>query len=97
MTDEEYRQIETLWIADAEVHLLLRTDDLMVFINNLEDVLSKPHRIADLSVNGDDLLAMGYSGEEIGKRLKFLLKMSMTNDTNDKDKLLKMVKQYREV
>ena len=97
MTDEEYRQIETLWIADAEVHLLLRTDDLMVFINNLEDVLSKPHRIADLSVNGDDLLAMGYSGEEIGKRLKFLLKMSMTNDTNDKEKLLKMVTQYREV
>lgn len=97
MTDEEYHQLETLWIADAEVHLLLRTDDLMVFINNLEDVLSKPHRISDLSVNGDDLLAMGYSGEEIGKRLKFLLKMSMTNDTNDKEKLLKMVKQYREV
>ncbi len=57
--------------------------------NMLKDTLKRPHRIKDLSVNGDDLIALGYKGKEVGKQLNKLLKVSIFEHTNNKNKLLK--------
>ena len=57
--------------------------------NMLKDTLKRPHRIRDLSVNGDDLIALGYKGKEVGKQLNKLLKVSIFEHTNNRNKLLK--------
>ena len=57
--------------------------------NMLKNTLKRPHRIKDLSVNGDDLIALGYKGKEIGKQLNKLLKVSIFEHTNNRNKLLK--------
>ena len=57
--------------------------------NILKNTLKRPHRIRDLSVNGDDLIALGYKGKEVGKQLNKLLKVSIFEHTNNRNKLLK--------
>ena len=57
--------------------------------NILKNTLKRPHRIKDLSVNGDDLIALGYKGKEVGKQLNKLLKISIFEHTNSRNKLLK--------
>jgi tRNA nucleotidyltransferase/poly(A) polymerase len=54
-----------------------REDDLAAlerFRSVLESERSSPHRLADLAVDGDDLIALGYSpGPELGRALDRLL------------------------
>ena len=60
--------------------------------NMLSTTLKGPHRIKDLSVNGDDLIALGYKGKDIGKNLNKILKIAIFNHTNDKKTLLNSLK-----
>ena len=49
-------------------------DKLLHFRETLEEALSSPHRLADLAVNGDDLIAAGFKpGPELGRVLRELL------------------------
>ncbi|HSX21736.1 MAG TPA: HD domain-containing protein, partial [Gaiellaceae bacterium] len=49
-------------------------DKLLRFRKTLEDTLSSPHRLADLAINGDDLIAAGLKpGPELGRILRTLL------------------------
>jgi hypothetical protein len=48
--------------------------DLASFRTLVESQLSSPHRLRDLAVGGDDLLALGYpAGPELGHALRALL------------------------
>ena len=52
----------------ADIEKLLR------FRETLEEALSSPHRLADLAVNGDDLIEAGFKpGPELGRVLRELL------------------------
>ncbi len=53
--------------------------------------------LKQLAVNGNDLIAMGYRGKEIGQMLQFLLEMVMDETLpNDKELLIAKVKEHRE-
>ena len=46
--------------------------------------------VADLAVNGRDMIALGFAGKEIGRRLNCLLELVMDETLeNDRDVLLK--------
>ena len=89
LSDVEYKQLETLWTADRIAHVNKNTESLDKYKKELDGILAGPHRISDLSVKGNDLLALGYKGPEVGKAQKFLLKKSLADNTNDKDALIK--------
>ena len=89
LSDVEYKQLETLWTADRIAHVNKNTESLDKYKKELDVILAGPHRISDLSVKGNDLLALGYKGPEVGKAQKFLLKKSLADNTNDKDTLIK--------
>ena len=95
LTDDEYKKLEQLWIADRKAHKDPNTESLNNYIKELDGVLAGPHRISELSVKGDDLLALGYKGPQIGKAQKYLLKQSLANNTNDKDKLIKLLNGFK--
>ena len=95
LTDDEYKKLEQLWIADRKAHKDPNTESLNNYIKELDGVLAGPHRINDLSVKGNDLLALGYKGPQIGKAQKYLLKQSLANNTNDKDKLIKLLNGFK--
>jgi len=49
-------------------------EKLLSFRDTLERALSSPHRLADLAINGDDLIAAGFeAGPELGRVLRELL------------------------
>lgn len=56
----------------------------------VEHERSQPHRIGDLAVTGDDLLAIGFAeGPQVGQALAILLDAVVTNPTlNNRDRLL---------
>ncbi len=80
LNDEEYRQFLAILRADNEAKLRDGADE-----NTTEKIeraaeyaekcrnLGLCCKISDLSVNGRDLLVLGYSGKEIGQALEFLL------------------------
>ncbi|MBQ9756030.1 MAG: CCA tRNA nucleotidyltransferase [Clostridia bacterium] len=52
-----------------------------------------PFTLKDLKISAEDLIALGFKGQEIGKELKKLWEFAVVNDgANDKDKLLKIAK-----
>jgi tRNA nucleotidyltransferase (CCA-adding enzyme) len=56
---------------------------------------SRPHRLADLAVGGDDLIALGYTpGPTIGQTLQTLLREVVDEPTlNTRDVLLERAKE----
>ena len=94
LSDVEYKQLETLWTADRIAHVNKNTESLDKYKKELDVILAGPHRISDLSVKGNDLLALGYKGPEVGKAQKFLLKKSLVDNTNDKDTLIKSLNRF---
>lgn len=65
----------------------LDTDNLKRVINSGE-----PYSISHLKINGNDLINMGYKGEEIGKILEHLRKVVIINpQKNTKENLLKEI------
>ncbi|MDE5604834.1 MAG: CCA tRNA nucleotidyltransferase [Eubacterium sp.] len=50
-------------------------------------------KISDLAVNGNDLIALGYTGKTIGEKLKEILMLVVDNKlANDKDKIIAYLK-----
>ncbi len=57
-------------------------------INNKE-----PYKISMLNISGNDLLDLGFNGEEIGEKLNYLLEICITEPKyNSKEKLLEIIK-----
>ena len=55
-------------------------------------------RVTDLAVNGHDLMALGFQGREIGNMLNLLLEQVLEeNANNDKEALLEIARQQREM
>lgn len=50
-----------------------------------------PISISDLNINGNDLIEHGFSGEDIGKKLKEMLLLVMMGENNDKENLLNLL------
>jgi tRNA nucleotidyltransferase (CCA-adding enzyme) len=62
--------------------------------NDLKSVISsgEPYSVSHLKINGNDLINMGYKGEEIGKILEHLRKVAIINpQKNTKENLLKEI------
>ena len=60
----------------------------------LEQELSSPHRLSDLALDGDDLLALGFHpGPDLGRALHELLELVVDDPSmNDRDRLLEHAK-----
>ena len=60
----------------------------------LEQELSAPHRLSDLAVDGDDLIAIGFRpGPDLGRALQELLELVVDDPTmNERDRLLEHAK-----
>jgi tRNA nucleotidyltransferase (CCA-adding enzyme) len=63
----------------------------------LEQERASPHRIADLAVGGDDLLALGFAeGPQIGEMLAALLDDVLADPAaNDRERLLARAREVR--
>jgi tRNA nucleotidyltransferase/poly(A) polymerase len=81
--------LEAKHVDDAELARTLRLGEL------LEQETSNPHRLADLAVDGDDLLALGYrEGPELGGVLSGLLDEVVDDPSrNRKEWLLERAKE----
>lgn len=54
-------------------------------------VNEEPYRLSDLKINGNDLIELGYEGQEIGRKLDNLLNVVINNPKyNNKDILISM-------
>ena len=66
-----------------------QVDDLLTEIMEEKACLS----VKDLAVNGHDLMALGYSGREIGEKLQWLLEQVLEESVeNEKQALLRCLK-----
>ena len=90
--------------TDADIKEMLNTanantlNDFFVLkgldTEKLENVINsgEPYKISHLKINGNDLINMGYKGEEIGKILEHLRKTVIKNPKkNTKENLLKEI------
>lgn len=67
---------------------------LNVLPNNIKESINSdmPKSFADLKVSGDDLIRMGYKGEDIGKKLKdVLIKIFNGELRNDKEEIISYI------
>ena len=61
----------------------------------LEDIVKagEAFRISDLAVNGNDLIALGFSGREIGEKLTEILNLVIDGKlANNKDEIISYIK-----
>ena len=93
-TDDEFKKIQILWLADRKAHVNSDDTQLKVFNRHLNNIIAGPHRISDLPIKGEDLMKLGYSGKKVGKALDYLLKKSLSNNINDRDSLLKCLNDF---
>ncbi len=88
--------------ADIKEMLNIAGDEILsdfFILNNLDQselkrvvASSEPYSISHLKINGNDLINMGYKGEEIGKILEYLRKVVIINpQKNTKENLLKEI------
>ncbi len=82
-------------IADLKSHNLELSqpeiDTLLRIKKQTSDILAsgEPYKVSDLKINGNDLIAIGFSGAEIAKELDILVNMvSGSPELNSKEKLL---------
>ena len=78
-----------LYFCDAKG---LNTEESKVF---LKEIIKncEPYKIGDLKIGGKDLLALGFSGKDIGEKLEIVRKeVSKYPEKNTKEELLKILK-----
>lgn len=95
-------QDEDLFAMLLELINADRLDHTSYELMNIEEVKSIVKQIkedneciklADLSVNGYDLIELGLSGKEIGSTLNYLLELVMDDKiNNDKDEMIELIK-----
>jgi tRNA nucleotidyltransferase (CCA-adding enzyme) len=95
--DEVALELVALKRADQAAKRVPRRelDELTRFEGLLERERSAPHRISDLAVDGDDLLALGFTeGPEVGEALAALLDEVLADPaSNDRAYLLERARQ----
>jgi tRNA nucleotidyltransferase (CCA-adding enzyme) len=86
------RELVTLKRADLAVKTVApeEKEALERLAQGVEAERESPHRLADLAVNGDDLLALGYEeGPALGAALARLLDEVLDDpDANERERLL---------
>ena len=67
------------------------TEQLMSILKEIK-TNNEPYKISMLNIDGKDLESLGFSGEEVGKKLKFLLQKCIESpELNNKNNLLKLL------
>ncbi len=96
--EEQFFRLLEIKKADT----LAQSKDLIYRLNIVDEIAFTANRILeeaqcfslkDLAVNGNDLIALGFKGKEIGKALKLLLEKVIANELpNTKEKILEYAK-----
>lgn len=74
---------------DVDMEPVLTREEEIIKILDSNEAYKKSH----LKVNGNDIIALGYSGKKVGQILDSLLEMVIKNpEYNEKEKLLKIIK-----
>jgi tRNA nucleotidyltransferase (CCA-adding enzyme) len=83
--------------ADPSDQPVQQLERLAAFRRVVDEQRSSPHRLRDLAVDGDDLLALGYEpGPKVGYTLGALLEAVIGDPAlNDRDKLLERAEALR--
>ena len=92
----ELQRADTLSLADEYRARLSHFDVLERIIN---EIISENEcfSLKELAVNGDDIIALGFSGPDVGKRLAFLLNAVIDGkEKNDRESLLGYLDFYEE-
>lgn len=88
MSDEEVRKLQILWKADWVSHTPFSEQQVEAFNKfneRIDSILSSPHRLKDIAINGDDLVKRGYQGKKIRERLEQTLYYVMVTNEHLKD------------
>lgn len=97
---EEYtRDLFFIRIADLKAHNPQKTDyeikKIYSLIDELDEIIKRgdAFKISDLAVNGNDLIALGYKGADIGNKLNEILNLVVDDKIkNDKNIIIKYIK-----
>ena len=79
-------------IANIDALMKAKGEELLSKKLKTMRVKGKPTSIKELAVNGDDLMAENFRGEEIGDTLNFLLETAIKTGKNNKDFLMREAK-----
>ena len=87
VTDEQIRNLQTLWRADWDAHKDFpqeKWDGFNTFNQRVTNILQHPHRLGQLSVNGNDAVEVGLKGKEVGEALTSVLQRVISkNETTE--------------
>lgn len=96
-SDEFLQKLFRVQFGDISAHTIRsdRETQLKEFIAFYEEEKKKrPFSIGELKINGQDLLALGFSGPEVGELLEAVLKYAFYHpENNDHDLLLEKIRQ----
>lgn len=86
-------------IFDHQIKKINQDQNLKYFFGLLNDSLKKDPLVSkDLSLNGEDLLKLGFKGIEIGKIQEYLLEFVLENPINNqKQILLEKIEMYKKI
>ena len=74
----------------------LTGNEWLCFTKAIKDTDEECTHIADLELNGNDLIKLGYKGKQIGEALKYLLDNVLHNQyLNTKEKLIKLLDGFK--
>lgn len=98
LDDRLFRLYIKLRIADCMGQNRKLSDEEIVIINqtlfSYEEVKEEPISVKDLAVNGNDVMAMGWKGPEVGRILRELLDIVIQDASlNDRAVLLPLIKE----
>lgn len=99
--EETFRQLLAVKRADNDAQSPAdrpRQADIHQAETILEGLLARQacFTLKDLAVNGDDLLALGFRGREIGTTLQSLLAAVLNGAENEKNSLLTLARRWRQ-
>ncbi len=89
-----YTEAEVFWDY-LEYKSAVLNEDIKEFKAILKEIKdnNEPYKISMLEISGNDLENLGFSGEEIGKKLRILLKKCIENpQLNNKKTLIQIIK-----
>lgn len=76
------------WDSSEIVRLQSRVSDILLYDNAF--------KVSDLDISGDDVMALGYNGKEVGEILRKLLEMVVDDQKlNSKDILIELAKKIK--
>lgn len=98
---EDFKRLMIIQRCDALAQSEYKREEKLMLISSIEalfrEIVSEAPclKVTDLKLNGEDIMALGAKGKEIGDTLDYLLaEVISENIPNDKDALLKCAKAY---